>query len=65
MSNKSAVFVAAVIFLVAACAALYRLMVGFPIVVAGLQIGQTASFFAFVICGALSFICFKAAFVRA
>ena len=65
MSNKLPVFLAAVIFLIVAIGGLYRLMVGFPIFVAGVPIGQTASFFTFVICASLSFILFKSALVRA
>jgi hypothetical protein len=39
-------------------------MVGFPIIIAGVAIGQTASFFEFVICIALSIIFFRAALAR-
>lgn len=65
MSQKVLMFVVAVVFLMAAAAGFYRLMVGFPIIVAGVAIGQTASFFEFVISTALSLILFRAAFARA
>ena len=65
MPNKFPVLLAAVIFLAIAVGGLYRLMVGFTIIVAGVPIGQTASFFTFVICAALSLILFKSALVRA
>ena len=65
MSNKFTNILAAFPFLAGACAGLYRLIVGFPIIVGGVPIGQTASFLTFVICTALSFIFFKAAAVRA
>jgi hypothetical protein len=61
MSNKLLMVVAGVVLLIASAAGFYRLMVGFPIVVGGVMIGQTASFFTFVIGAALSFICFKRA----
>lgn len=64
MSNRVPMFLAAVVFLIVAAGGLYRLMFGFPIIVAGVAIGQTASFFAFVICTSLSFIFFRAALVR-
>jgi hypothetical protein len=64
MSNRVPIFLAAIIFLIGAAAGLYRLLIGFPIIVGGLPIGQTASFFTFVICAALSFIFFKAAVAR-
>ncbi|MFL5238146.1 MAG: hypothetical protein ACJ8EL_11185 [Rhizomicrobium sp.] len=64
MSNKVPMLLAAVIFLIAAAGGLYRLMVGFPIIIGGVPIGQTASFFTFVICASLSIIFFKAALVR-
>ena len=64
MSNKIPMFIAAVVFLIAGAAGFYRLMVGFPIIIAGVAIGQTASFFEFVICVALSIIFFRAALAR-
>ena len=64
MSQKVLMFIVAVVFLIAAAAGFYRLMVGFPIIVAGVAIGQTASFFEFVISAALSLISFRAALGR-
>jgi hypothetical protein len=58
-------FVAAVVFAVAAAAGFYRLMVGFPIIIGGVPIGQTASFFTFAISAALTLIFAKAAMRRA
>ena len=46
--------VAAVVFLAIAALALYRLLVGFPITIGGMEVGQTTSFFVFVICTALA-----------
>jgi hypothetical protein len=65
MSNRVLMFIAGVVFAIASAAGLYRLMVGFPIVIAGVPLGQTSSFFAFVISAVLSFLFFKAAMVRA
>ena len=65
MSNRVPMLLAGLVFLLTACAGLYRLMVGFTIIVGGVPIGQTASFFTFVISAALSFIFFKAALARA
>jgi hypothetical protein len=62
---KATNFLAAIVFLIVACAGLYRLIVGFPIVIGGVSIGQTASFITFTVCTALSFIFFKAALARA
>src|SRR3954454_21498115 len=65
MSKRVLMFVVASVFLIAAAAGLYRLMAGFPIPVAGVVVGQTASFFEFVISAALSVMLFRAAFGRA
>jgi len=62
--SKGTNLLAGTIFLIAACAGFYRLMVGFPIVIGGMAIGQTASFFTFAISTALSFIFFRAALAR-
>ena len=64
MSNKVSNILAAFIFFAGACAGFYRLMFGFPIVISGVPVGQTASFFTFVICIALSIIFLRAALVR-
>ncbi len=60
-SNKLANFAGAFVFLILAVVSLYRLLFWFPITIAGAQVGQTASFFAFVICIALSLIMFRGA----
>lgn len=60
-SNRLAILIGALIFLALAAAALYRLMVGFPIVIGGMQVGQTTSFFAFVVFAALSLMLFRGA----
>jgi hypothetical protein len=59
-SNKLASLVGALVFLVLALISLYRLLFWFPISIAGEQVGQTASFFAFVIFAALTLIMFRA-----
>lgn len=64
MSNRITNIFAGALFLIAACIGLYRLMVGFPIVVAGVPVGHTASFLTFAISAALSFMFFKAALAR-
>ena len=58
-SNKLAAIAGGLVFLVLALIALYRLLVGFPISIGGMQIGQTTSFFAFVIFAVLSLIMFR------
>jgi len=60
-SNKLVTFVAALVFLLLACVALYRLLFWFPIEIGGHAIGQTASFFAFVIFAALTLVLIRAA----
>ncbi len=60
-SNKFASIVGALVFLALAAGALYRLLVGFPIVIGGMHVGQTASFFALVAFAALSLILFRGA----
>jgi hypothetical protein len=57
--HRSASLIAAVVFLALALGSLYRLLVGFPVVIGGVEIGQVATFFAFVICAALSLILFR------
>jgi hypothetical protein len=63
LSQKPIILAVAVIFLVLACLALYRLLFWFPITIGGAYVGQTASFFTFVICAALSLILFRSASV--
>ena len=57
--NRTASIIGSLIFLAIAALALYRLLVGFPITIGGMQVGQTASFIAFVVCAALSFMLFR------
>jgi hypothetical protein len=52
------------VFLLIALVALYRLLFWFPLVIAGWQVGQTVSFFTFVIFTALSIISFQGLRVR-
>jgi hypothetical protein len=58
-SNKLATAVGAVIFLALALISLYRLLFWFPITIGSQQVGQTSSFFAFVIFAALTMIMFR------
>jgi hypothetical protein len=51
--------IAAFIFLVLALGSLYRLIVGFPVTIGGVMIGQVATFFAFVVCAALALMLFR------
>ena len=62
-SHKLVTVLGALVFLVIACASLYRLLVGFPITIAGMEIGQTASLLVFVSCAALSIMLFRNASV--
>ena len=55
-STKLAALAGAVIFMALAGISLYRLLFWFPISIGGAEVGQTASFFAFVIFTALSLI---------
>ena len=57
--HRLATIVGAFAFLAIAALALYRLLVGFPITIGGEEIGQTTSFFVFVICVALSLMLFR------
>ena len=50
---------AALIFLALAALALYRLLVGFPITIGGMEVGQASTFFVLVISLALSFMLFR------
>lgn len=53
-----------IVFLVLACISLYRLLFWFPLDIGGMHVGQTASFFAFVICAALCLVFFRGAMAR-
>ena len=57
--SKLFVLAGVVIFPIISFVALYRLMFWFPINIAGHVIGQTASFFIFIIFAALTIICFQ------
>lgn len=59
-SRNMIILIAAVVFLVLAGANLFRLLYGFPIIVGGIQVGGTASFFMMVIFAALSLMLFRA-----
>ena len=58
-SSKLSSLLGGIVFLLIALAGLYRLMVWFPINIAGWQVGQVPSFFTFVIFTALSIISFQ------
>lgn len=60
-SSKLTQLVGALVFLALAAFALYRLFVGFPIVIGGMAVGQTSSFLAFVAFAALSLMLFRGA----
>jgi hypothetical protein len=60
-SNKVPTMIAALVFLCLAALCLYRLLVGFPVQVGGVQLGQTASFLGFVAFAALSLMLFRGA----
>ena len=57
-SRKLVLLAAAVVFLLIAAVNLYRMLVGFPIEIAGHTIGMTISFFALCIGAALSILLF-------
>jgi len=57
--RKLFMFVAAIFLLLLGLAGFYRLMFGFPISLGGHALGQTSSFFVFVVCVALSVVLFR------
>ena len=59
--QRAASVIGALVFLCLAALALYRLLVGFPIVIGGMEVGQTASFIAFVAFAALALMLFRGA----
>ena len=59
-SNRLVALVGALAFLALAVVSLYRLLFWFPITIGNQQVGQTASFFAFVIFAALTLIMLRA-----
>ena len=56
---RMATLAGAIVFLVLAALALYRLIVGFPITIGGVAVGQVATFFVLVISAALSLMLFR------
>ena len=58
-SNRTLSLIGGLVFLCLAALALYRLLVGFPMTIGGMQVGQTMSFFAFVAFAAISLILFR------
>lgn len=58
---KVAALAGGLVFLALALVSLYRLLFWFPITIGGAAVGQTASFFAFVIFAALTLIMFRGA----
>jgi hypothetical protein len=59
MSNRLVTTAGAIALLAVAALALYRLLAGFPISIGGQEIGQTTSFFVFVVCTALALMLFR------
>lgn len=64
MSNRLVTIIGGAVFLIIAGLALYRLFVGFPISIGGTEVGQTSTFFVFVICAALSVMLFRGSAVK-
>ncbi|MCF2514178.1 hypothetical protein LVY65_03720 [Sphingomonas sp. G124] len=60
-TRKLVLSAAAIIFLLVALGALYRLLVGFPISIGGVEIGQVGTFFALVVGAGLSLMLFNEA----
>ena len=60
-SRRVASLIGALVFLALAGCALYRLMVGYPMEIGGMHIGQTMSFLALVAFAAISLILFRGA----
>jgi hypothetical protein len=58
-SSRAATLIGALVFLVVAAAALYRLLFGYPISIGGAEVGQTSTFFALVISVALALMLFR------
>jgi hypothetical protein len=57
--SKLASLLGGLIFLIIAGISLYRLLFWFPITIGEQRVGQVATFFVFVICGALCLIFFR------
>ena len=62
--NRTLSLIGGLVFLCLAALALYRLLVGFPMTIGGMHIGQTASFFAFVAFAAIALILFRGSRAR-
>lgn len=60
-SRKLVLSVVGLIFLLITAAALYRLLVGFPISIGGEEVGQTSTFFVLVCGAALTLMMFNEA----
>ena len=60
-SRKLVLTVVALIFLLITAAALYRLLVGFPMSIGGEEIGQVSTFFVLVCGAALTLMMFNEA----
>ena len=63
-STKLATTAGALIFMILAGVSLYRLLFWFPISIGGMEVGQTGSFFAFVIFTALALIMVRGALAK-
>jgi len=57
--SKLASILGGFVFLIIAAISLYRLLFWFPITIGDQRVGQVATFFVFVICGALCLIFFR------
>lgn len=53
--------IGAIVFFLIAAANLWRLLVGFPVTIAGVSIGQTVSFLLMAACGALGLMMLREA----
>ena len=62
--NRVATMGGGFIFLIVAALALYRLIVGFRIMIGDMEVGQTSTFIVFVVCTALSLMLFRNSAVR-
>lgn len=58
-THRMVALAGAIVFLALAGLALYRLLFHFPISIGGVEVGQTSSFFAFVVFAALSLMLFR------
>ena len=56
---RMATLAGAIVFLALAALALYRLLVGFPITIGGMVVGQVATFLVLVVSTALSLMLFR------